>query len=74
MRDRNIDEAVVEDFGREWQTFDQSALSAAERKAQFDAYFEVFSWGGGGEIAQLHGRVLMPVVVPADGHCSLQRG
>lgn len=40
----NIDPAVVADFGKEWQTFDQSALSAAERQLQFDAYFAVFPW------------------------------
>ena len=42
---KNVDHAVVADFGNEWQTFDQSALSDAERKLQFDAYFSVFPWG-----------------------------
>jgi glycosyltransferase involved in cell wall biosynthesis/SAM-dependent methyltransferase len=42
---KNVDHAVVADFGNEWQTFDQSALSDAERKLQFDAYFAVFPWG-----------------------------
>jgi SAM-dependent methyltransferase len=42
---KNVDHAVIADFGNEWQTFDQSALSDAERKLQFDAYFSVFPWG-----------------------------
>ncbi len=41
---KNVDHAVVADFGNEWQTFDQSALSDAERQLQFDAYFAVFPW------------------------------
>jgi ubiquinone/menaquinone biosynthesis C-methylase UbiE len=41
---KNVDHAVVADFGNEWQTFDQSALLDAERKLQFDAYFAVFPW------------------------------
>lgn len=41
---KNTDPAVVTDFGKEWQAFDQSALSAAERQLQFDAYFAVFPW------------------------------
>lgn len=41
---RNVDLAVVADFGNEWRSFDQSALSAAERTQHFDAYFSVFPW------------------------------
>lgn len=40
----NMDAAVVNDFGREWQSFDQAALADVERKQQFDAYFAVFPW------------------------------
>jgi ubiquinone/menaquinone biosynthesis C-methylase UbiE len=40
----NVNAAVVEDFGREWDSFDQSGLSDAERARQFDAYFAVFPW------------------------------
>lgn len=40
----NIDQEVVEDFGREWQAFDQSALSDAERADWFEKYFAVFPW------------------------------
>ena len=42
--DKNVDYAVVKDFGEEWNTFDQTALSDAERKLHFDAYFSVFPW------------------------------
>lgn len=42
---KNVDHAVVEDFGKEWQSFDQSILSDEERKQYFDAYFSVFPWG-----------------------------
>ena len=41
---KNVDQAVVADFGNEWQTFDQTALTDAERKLQFDSYFAVFPW------------------------------
>jgi ubiquinone/menaquinone biosynthesis C-methylase UbiE len=40
----NIDRAVVADFGNEWHSFDQSALSSDERQQHFDAYFAVFPW------------------------------
>lgn len=42
---KNLDHAVVADFGDEWHAFDQSTLSDAERKLQFDSYFAVFPWG-----------------------------
>ncbi len=41
---KNVDYAVVADFGNEWKTFDQSALANEERKLQFESYFEVFPW------------------------------
>lgn len=40
----NIDQKTVESFGREWSTFDQSKLSPAELKEQFDKYFKIFPW------------------------------
>lgn len=40
----NFDEATVEDFGREWQKFDQSKFDEAEARQIFDAYFAVFPW------------------------------
>jgi glycosyltransferase involved in cell wall biosynthesis/SAM-dependent methyltransferase len=42
---KNVDHAVVADFGNEWQAFDQSALSNKERELQFADYFAVFPWG-----------------------------
>jgi ubiquinone/menaquinone biosynthesis C-methylase UbiE len=42
--DKNVVEEVVDDFGAEWQTFDQGALSESERQRQFDAYFALFPW------------------------------
>lgn len=41
---RNVDERVVADFGREWETYDQSAVSERELRAQFERYFAVFPW------------------------------
>lgn len=35
---------VIEGFGQEWTRFDQKALTAQERTATFEAYFEVFPW------------------------------
>jgi SAM-dependent methyltransferase len=40
----NADNRVVEDFGREWQLFDQSGLDEREAIAAFDQYFLVFPW------------------------------
>lgn len=39
---RNIDAAVVEDFGREWDAFDQTTLNSAERQQLFESYFSLF--------------------------------
>lgn len=39
---KNIDGKVVEDFGKEWSSFDQSAVPAAELEAQFRRYFALF--------------------------------
>src|SRR5690348_12979066 len=43
-RQPNVNTSVVDDFGREWQSFDQAALDDAERQQHFDAYFAVFPW------------------------------
>jgi SAM-dependent methyltransferase len=40
----NVDRAVVESFGREWQTFDQAAVSEDELRRYFDSYFSIFPW------------------------------
>jgi SAM-dependent methyltransferase len=44
MSDRNVDDQVVSDFGREWQAFDQSPVPDAELRRQFERYFAVFPW------------------------------
>lgn len=44
MRVRNVDEQVVEGFGREWSTFDQRGLSDRDRWELFSQYFSVFPW------------------------------
>lgn len=44
MPERNVDDAVVSDFGREWEAFDQQAVPAAELQGQFERYFSVFPW------------------------------
>ncbi|MDG2060584.1 MAG: class I SAM-dependent methyltransferase [SAR86 cluster bacterium] len=38
----NIDDKVVEDFGNEWSTYDQSALSDQDIKKAFNQYFDIF--------------------------------
>jgi ubiquinone/menaquinone biosynthesis C-methylase UbiE len=43
-RNKNVDDAVVEDFGNEWQAFDQRTLTDAERELQFNDYFRIFPW------------------------------
>ena len=38
----NINEKVLENFGEEWTSFDQSLLSEKEAKDLFDRYFNIF--------------------------------
>ncbi len=38
------DRATVDGFGREWATFDQSALADDDLRRIFDGYFTVFPW------------------------------
>jgi len=40
----NVDAEVAAGFGDEWTRFDQSALSAADKKRIFDEYFHIFPW------------------------------
>jgi ubiquinone/menaquinone biosynthesis C-methylase UbiE len=40
----NLDQATVEDFGREWRRFDQSTVFGAELRRMFDEYFAIFPW------------------------------
>lgn len=41
---RNIDEVVVKDFGKEWSQFDQSDVSSEELSKIFQQYFILFPW------------------------------
>jgi ubiquinone/menaquinone biosynthesis C-methylase UbiE len=43
-RRANVNDAVVRDFGREWERFDQVDLSHDERSSLFEAYFALFPW------------------------------
>jgi SAM-dependent methyltransferase len=40
----NLDAETVAGFGREWTSFDQSALDETELRAIFDQYFALFPW------------------------------
>lgn len=40
----NVNQKVVEDFGKEWLLFDQSSLSIEERSLHFNSYFNIFPW------------------------------
>lgn len=39
-----MDPNVVRDFGSEWNRFDQSCLSDADRREMFENYFRIFPW------------------------------
>jgi len=41
---KNLDRATVQDFGREWQRFDQSGVNPEEMARLFAEYFAVFPW------------------------------
>jgi len=41
---RNLDDATVEGFGKEWSKFTQEPLSAAEREQLFAEYFSLIDW------------------------------
>jgi SAM-dependent methyltransferase len=40
----NVDRPTLDDFGREWQRFDQSRASSAEVRRMFEEYFAIFPW------------------------------
>jgi SAM-dependent methyltransferase len=44
VQERNVDHAVVESFGQEWEKFDQSTVNTAEERDLFDRYFSEFPW------------------------------
>lgn len=44
MTKENYDTNVIDDFGNEWDAYDQSDVSADELEKQFLDYFKLFSW------------------------------
>jgi len=72
---KNIDQATVDGFGREWKTFTQSTSDFAsdDRQAIFDGYFSNFPWTRlslqsiGADIGCGSGRWAM-LVAPRVGH------
>lgn len=72
---KNIDQATVEGFGREWKAFTQSTsdLASEDRQAIFDCYFSNFPWNRlslqsiGADIGCGSGRWAM-LVAPRVGH------
>lgn len=44
LTDKNADRQVVDDFGREWQRFDQRGATELELEEQFERYFSIFPW------------------------------
>ena len=41
---KNYDSDVIDDFGDEWDAYDQSTVSFEELEKQFSEYFKVFTW------------------------------
>jgi ubiquinone/menaquinone biosynthesis C-methylase UbiE len=44
MAKENYDSNVIEDFGDEWDAYDQSTVDSNELEKQFLDYFKLFSW------------------------------
>ena len=44
MTKNNYDHNVIDDFGNEWEQYDQSSVNSKELERQFSEYFKVFSW------------------------------
>lgn len=42
--ERNIDQQVVHDFGKEWSKFDQATVPEQELRNLFSQYFSLFPW------------------------------
>lgn len=40
----NRDEQVIQDFGSEWQAFDQGGARLEDLQSQFNSYFSLFPW------------------------------
>lgn len=76
VKNTNMDESVVRDFGSEWSRFDQRDLPDADRAEMFEGYFHIFPWGSlpadsiGADIGCGSGR-WASLVAPRIGHLSL---
>ena len=44
MAKNNFDHNVIDDFGNEWESYDQSSVGQEELEKQFSDYFRIFSW------------------------------
>ena len=44
MVKNNFDHNVIDDFGNEWESYDQSSVDSKELEKQFSDYFKIFSW------------------------------
>ena len=44
MSKNNFDHNVIDDFGNEWEHYDQSSVDLKELEKQFLEYFKIFSW------------------------------
>lgn len=44
MVKNNYDPKVIDDFGNEWKSYDQSSVDIEELKKQFSNYFRIFQW------------------------------
>ena len=40
--DKNLEKKVIQDFGNEWNNFDQSAIRNIDLKKAFNQYFKIF--------------------------------
>ena len=43
-RGSNVDDAIVDHFGKQWKTFDGEQRSLEEQLREFDGYFSIFPW------------------------------
>jgi len=44
MSKNNFDHNVIDDFGDEWEHYDQSSVDLKELEKQFSEYFKIFPW------------------------------
>ena len=44
MNLKNRDNNLIDDFGNEWNKFNQNNIAEFRNKELFDKYFEIFPW------------------------------